>query len=953
MKIQDGKEKILNILSGLSGKSARKTFLNLQIFEYLFGLLFDIMTTKCAGKVKIMKLDLVKYGELARQAVAEGCVLVENKRDALPLRKGDKVAVFGRCATYYYKSGLGSGGLVNTRYVVSILDALKACEDITVCEELLAIYEKWTKNHPIDEGHGWGTVPWSQAEMTVSEETFGVCKDATVGLVIIGRTAGEDQDNSDTPGSYQLTDVEKDMIKKVCTHFERSVVLLNVGNIVDMSFVSECNPAAVLYVWQGGQEGGNGVVDVLTGKVAPCGKLTDTIAYRLSDYPSSPYFGNEKQNIYAEDIYVGYRYFQKYPEKVQYPFGYGLSYTEFAWKANLIRVDAEELELSVEVTNIGTHAGKDVVQVYVEPSKGALDKPMVLAGFAKTKRLEPGETQILTVICKKRDFASFDVKNHRWMLEEGIYKVLLAKNSRDIVETYTYQQEEKVYEVLEEACAPVTAFERMKWDGDKFVFEPVPTRTVSIKERMEGWREAELPYKGNQGYLLRDVVEEKITLDEFVTQLSDEDLICLFHGEGMCSPKVTAGTAGAFGGLTPALRALGVPAGCCADGPSGIRMDCGTKAFSLPNGTALGCTFNLSLIEELFECLGQELVKNKIDTILGPGINIHRHPLNGRNFEYVSEDPLLTGRVCVAELHGMHKYGVTGTIKHFIGNEQEMHRSKVDAVISERAVREIYGRPFEMAVKEANARAVMTSYNPVNGIWAAGNYELCTTLLRKQWGFEGFVMTDWWAAANWEGEAESRENRAPIVIAQNDVYMCTVDAIEDIKVDNVKTMLEQGVVTRSDLQRNAKNILRFLMQSPAMQREMFGEPEVDADDEDDSMDLNNLQFFHLDEVDEITLTGQELDLDADDILCGIITKNMTCYDLEVFASSDLNDLAQLPVTLHVDNILRGTVSFQGMNGGSDTRVIDMGNAPGVTHYVKLHNPGKGLKISKLTIRARK
>lgn len=246
-------------------------------------------------------LDMEKYKSLARQAVAEGCVLLKNDNNTLPLKASDNVALFGRSLFNYYKSGLGSGGLVNTRYVVSILDALREETDITLNEAVLNIYEAWIKNHPYDEGQGWGQVPWSQKEMPLSEAVVSeAAKISDIALVIIGRTAGEDQDARNEAGSYLLTDEEKTMIRLVSSQFKRTAVLLNVGNIIDMQWVDECQPSAVMYVWQGGQEGGHGVADVLTGRVNPCGALTDTIAHTIEDYPSTPNFGSLTRNFYKE-----------------------------------------------------------------------------------------------------------------------------------------------------------------------------------------------------------------------------------------------------------------------------------------------------------------------------------------------------------------------------------------------------------------------------------------------------------------------------------------------------------------------------------------------------------------------------------------------------------------------------------------------------------------------------
>uniref|UniRef100_UPI004055B225 glycoside hydrolase family 3 protein n=1 Tax=Acetatifactor sp. TaxID=1872090 RepID=UPI004055B225 len=910
------------------------------------------------------KLDLEKYAQAARQAAAEGCVLLKNDNETLPLRKGDKVAVFGRCAFHYYKSGLGSGGLVNTRYVVSILDALKACEDISVEESLLHLYEEWSKENPIDEGHGWGTIPWSQAEMPVIDEVLEAAKDADVAVVIVGRTAGEDQDNSNEAGSYLLTDIERDMIAKVSKTFARTVVLLNVGNIIDMNWVEEYNPSAVMYVWQGGQEGGNGVVDVLTGKVNPCGKLTDTIAYSINDYPSTVNFGDKYKNYYTEDIYVGYRYFETFAkDKVQYPFGFGLSYTQFIISSAMKEVTEDMVRITAKVQNTGTVAGKEVVLVYVQAPQGVLGKPSrVLAGFAKTNLLQPGECAELTIECSKANFTSYDdagVTGHKscYILEPGVYRIYVGTDVRSAVLCGNWQQEEQVIEVLQEACAPIENFERLKpleQNDGSFLqkTEKVPVRTVNLLERIETLREDAIPYTGDKGYVLGDVFDGKVSLDEFVAQLSDEDLMCIFRGEGMCSPKVTPGTAGAFGGLTERHRKFGIPAMCCADGPSGIRMDCGTKAFSIPNGTALGCSFNLDLVQELFGHMGRELRKNKVDTLLGPGINIHRNPLNGRNFEYISEDPLLTGKMGAVQLLGMHESGVTGTIKHFAANNQEKDRTTVEAAVSERALREIYLKGYEICVKEGNARSIMTSYNPINGIWAAGNFDLCTTILRKEWGYQGIVMTDWWANSNWDGEVAEKTNRAPMVRAQNDIYMCCASTEEEMSVDNVKEKLESGDITRYDLQRNSKNILKFIMESPAMLRELgrIEEEEIGEEGELGGGPVD-MPYFGVDgETGVLIIEKEQVALVDGEINFGLSIPADGDYSITLEVQSELTELAQLPVSLYIDNLYRTTHSFRGTNGALTEAEIVKGEVKGKDHYVKLVQQGNGLEIRKIMIK---
>ena len=910
-------------------------------------------------------LDLNKYAALARQATAEGCVLLENEGQALPLREGERVAVFGRMAFHYYKSGLGSGGLVNTRYVVGILDALKDCKEIRLDEKLMEIYEDWIRENPFDEGQGWGRVPWCQKEMEVTDEMLGCARDNDVSLVIIGRTAGEDQDNNAGPGSYCLTETEEDMIRRVCQVSKRTVVVLNVGNIIDMSWVEKYHPQAVLYAWQGGQEGGNGVADVLTGKVCACGKLTDTIAQSIEDYPSTENFGDPFKNYYKEDIYVGYRYFETFAkDKVLYPFGYGLSYTGFGIKAEILKNTEEELTVAAEVVNTGTVKGKEVVQVYAKVPQGKLGNPARrLIGFAKTGELKPGEKEEVVIAIPKYDLTSYDdsgVTGHKscYVLEEGTYEIFVGSDVRSAESAGCYEEKFRVVEKLQEAYAPVEKFSRMKAvlmpDGSyQAVTEEVPVRTVDPQERRKRNLPETLAYTGDKGYKLVDVLDGKVSMENFVAQISEEDLIAMFRGEGMCSPKVTPGTAAAFGGVTESMKALGIPVGCCADGPSGIRMDCGTKAFSLPNGTALGCTFNTELVGDLYEMTGKELRLNKIDSLLGPGMNIHRNPLNGRNFEYISEDPLLTGRICAAQVKAMAKSGIGSTIKHFCGNNQEVGRSTSDSVMSERCLREIYLKGFEMAVREGGARSVMTTYGSVNGLWTAGSYDLCTTILRKEWGFEGIVMTDWWAKSNYEGHQAEVSVKAPMVAAQNDIYMVVSDAKANPEKDDVEEMLHAGKLTLGELQRNAANILGFLLKSPSIllltDRICAEELEAMNTKEADDVDAGDLIAITSDpETQEMVVDGSLLHpAKGNTDILAVTNDYMGEFTVKFVLRSELGELAQLPISVFMDNIHKMTVSVQGTNGKwvEESRPFDM--SFGHNHYIKLYYGADNLEIKEI------
>lgn len=915
--------------------------------------------------MKNYKLDLERYAALARQATAEGCVLLENEGQTLPLREGERVAVFGRMAFHYYKSGLGSGGLVNTRYVVGILDALKDCKEIRLDEKLMGIYEDWIRENPFDEGQGWGRVPWCQKEMEVTDEMLGCARDNDVSLVIIGRTAGEDQDNNAGPGSYCLTETEEDMIRRVCQVSKRTVVVLNVGNIIDMSWVKKYHPQAVLYAWQGGQEGGNGVADVLTGKVCACGKLTDTIAERIEDYPSTENFGDPFKNYYKEDIYVGYRYFETFAkDKVLYPFGYGLSYTSFGIKAEILKNSEEELTVAAEVVNTGAVKGKEVVQVYAKVPQGKLGNPAKrLIGFAKTGELKPGEKEEVVIVIPKYDLTSYDdsgVTGHKscYVLEEGTYEIFVGSDVRSAESAGCYEEKFRVVEKLQEAYAPVEKFSRMKAvlmpDGSyQAVTEEVPVRTVDLQERRKQNLPKTLAYTGDKGYKLVDVLDGKVSMENFVAQIREEDLIAMFRGEGMCSPKVTPGTAAAFGGVTESMKALGIPVGCCADGPSGIRMDCGTKAFSLPNGTALGCTFNTELVGDLYEMTGKELRLNKIDSLLGPGMNIHRNPLNGRNFEYISEDPLLTGRICAAQVKAMAKSGIGSTIKHFCSNNQEVGRSTSDSVMSERCLREIYLKGFEMAVREGGARSVMTTYGSVNGLWTAGSYDLCTTILRKEWGFEGIVMTDWWAKSNYEGHQAEVSVKAPMIAAQNDIYMVVSDAKANPEKDDVEEMLHAGKLTLGELQRNAANILGFLLKSPSIllltDRICAEELEAMNTKEADDVDAGDLIAITSDpETQEMVVDGSLLHpAKGNTDILAVTNDYMGEFTVKFVLRSELGELAQLPISVFMDNIHKMTVSVQGTNGKwvEESRPFDM--SFGHNHYIKLYYGADNLEIKEI------
>lgn len=896
-------------------------------------------------------LDWDKYLEASARAVSGGIVMLKND-GVLPLKKGGTAAVFGRIQLHYYKSGTGSGGMVNVSKVIGITDGLLDA-GYKLDEQLLNAYREWDEQNPFDYGEGWGGEPWSQKEMPLTDELVsGAASHADAAIVIIGRTAGEEMDNKLEKGAFLLSDLEEDMLRRVTSAFDKTVVLLNTGGLIDMSFMDRYPVSAVMYVWQGGMVGGTGTAAVLTGEVSPSGKLPDTIAYEISDYPSDKFFGSGDMDCYGEDIYVGYRYFETFAkDRVRFPFGFGMSYTSFDITASDFKLDGDNVTGNVNVKNTGNVPGREVVQIYCSAPQGKLGKPArVLCGFDKTRTLNPGESQTLSFEIPLESAASYDdsgVTGHKsaWILEQGDYVFYAGTDVRSASEAYSLTLPETVVRQCKSALGPLTAFKRMVNSNGKPEFEDVPL-TGEAFPHDHAKLPAEIPQTGDRGIRLADVVNGKNTLEEFTAQLTDYDLSCIIRGEGMGSPKVTAGTAAAFGGVSDTLTVLGIPCACCDDGPSGMRLDCGTKAFSLPNGTLLASTFDRPLMTELFTFMGLEMHTNQVDCLLGPGMNIHRHPLNGRNFEYFSEDPYLTGEMASAELAGLHSTGVEGTIKHFCGNNRETRRHFLDSVISERALREIYLRGFEKAVKKGGAKSVMTTYGQVNGVWTAGNYDLVTGILRDDWGFDGFTMTDWWANINRRGKAPDKSDFAAMAMAQNDVYMVTADgaACNDNTLDSLKS----GELTRGELQRNAMNILRFLTTTHAMKRVMGCDDETEiinrpADAGD--VDSTDIEFHDIDEDLTLDLTGITTEKGSS-YAFGLNVSKPGTYKVTLTASSTLSELAQTSVSIFALGSPCGTFTFNGTGGAAVSQTKDVKCLSNFMS-IRLYFGGSGLKTQSI------
>ncbi len=766
-----------------------------------------------------------KMIRLCREIGAEGIVMLKNNNNTLPLKEDNVISVFGRVQNDYFYVGYGSGGDVKAPYKVSLMEGIRNNGKIRYNELLATTYVNWGEQNPVDDGF-WGNWPMCYDEMPVDAslaKTAASMSDTAV--VAIGRSAGEDRENKLEKGSYYLTDTEKQMLDNVTSAFGKVVLLLNCGGIMDMAEIDAYGDkiSAILYVWQMGMESGNAIADVLCGDNFPSGKLTDTIAKSYEDYPGSSDFGAKKFNNYTEDIYVGYRGLETFAkDRVIYPFGFGMGYTEFAVENIECKCENGEITVSADVKNIGDFAGKEVVQLYYQAPCGRMGKPArELGAFAKTKTLLAGESEKLTLTLKIADMASYDDEEaFAYILEKGTYNIYLGTDVRSASLCCTYEQAmgEVICKLNQTAAvAPECAFERLKVIDGKKVYETVPTAKYNLKEIILANLPKDIPQTGDKGYKLADVKNGTVTMEDFVAQLDNTELEAISRGDYvMNSPLGAAGNAGTFGGVLESMRNKGIPAATTTDGPSGIRINEG--ASLLPVATALASSWNPELIENLYEQVGLEMKRVGSDILLAPGMNIHRTPLCGRNFEYFSEDPLLTGIMAAAFVKGVQKTGVSACPKHFACNNQETNRTHNDSRVSERALRKIYLKGFEICVKIANPQNIMTSYNKINGVWGHYNYELCERILRGEWGYKGNVMTDWWMRSSASPEFPSICDQAYRVRAGVNVLMPGGGRTGRRKPDGtlLKTLGKPDGITLGELQKNAMQVLNYVMNSSAM-----------------------------------------------------------------------------------------------------------------------------------------
>jgi len=746
---------------------------------------------------------------LSKEAAKEGMVLLKNEKEVLPLRKGSKIALFGK-ATFDYVKGGGGSGDVTVAYTRNLYEGFHALSGmVSVHEELAYFYRE-----NVEKQYADGKIPGQTIEPEVPVELLKKARTFTDTAVIsICRFSGEGWDRDDR--DFELTGEEQAMVDAVTAVFPKVIAVLNVGGMMATDWFKENDKIqSVLLAWQGGIEGGLAAAELLVGMGTPSGKLSDTLAKKLADYPSSHNFHESEDYVdYTEDIYVGYRYFETVPgaaEKVNYPFGFGLSYTSFVLGRPLVEQQGEDFRVRVEVCNVGEYAGKEVVQVYYSAPQGKLGKPArELVAFRKTRLLMPGESQTVVMHFTMRDLASYDdlgkVAKSAYVLEQGEYHFHIGTSVRDTVEDnfVLVLHEDVVAEQLSAKLVPAQLGKRMLSDGsfeELPLGEPVDT-DANVMERQDMWAiEGFAPLVKFRDHIVAwdvdksrrkfiEVANGTLSLDEFMAQLTDEQLAELLGGQ----PNTGVANVYGYGNIPE----YGVPSIMTADGPAGLRIlpECGVYTTAWPCSTMLACTWNSELVEAVGAAGALEVKENNIGAWLQPAINIHRSPLCGRNFEYYSEDPLLTGKLAAAMVKGIQSNHIAATVKHFALNNKETNRKNSDSRVSERAAREIYLKAFEIIVKEADPWSIMSSYNIINGYRASECRELLEDILRGEWGFKGMVTTDWWTGGEHYKET----------LAGNDVKMgCGFP-------DRLIQAMELGALTRADMEICAKRILELIL----------------------------------------------------------------------------------------------------------------------------------------------
>lgn len=766
------------------------------------------------GKGGRMVTGCDAHWKLCKEAAAEGTVLLKNN-GVLPLKKGTKVSLFGLGAGDFIFGGGGSGVVVTDR-TVTLHEGLQNSEfDYFAAPGQFyfeAIDEMLTRKHKELPTVGLFSSWRREYQMELPQLPETIYKDAVkfggTAIFCISRYSAEGDNGGDRTGKegdFYLWEAEKTLLDKLCRDFDSVVVVVNsCGPISTAEFVNNDKIGAVLYPMYPGGVAGEVICELLCGDRYPSGHLQDTLAKDITDYPSTAEFHAEESYVnYTEDIFVGYRYFETFaPEKVVYPFGFGLGYTTFKVEKLSAALEKNSVKAAVSVTNTGAYPGKEVVQLYLTAPQGKLGKAKkVLTAFAKTKALQPGESQVLRLNFDIRDFGSFDdlgkVHKCAFILEKGEYTVSCGTNIRDVETALTFTLDTNIIcRRCNELMAPRALPKRLCADG---TYENLP-----FAEKVSHRPRGRLCKAENKGPfpMVQAIAENR--LEELLATLSDEEIVELLHGHPMANGSNTCAM-----GHNPRDERQDVrqiPLVPTADGPAGLRIRAGRGNLPptfFPCATLVAQSWNLKLAQKLGAAGAAEVKENNIGIWLTPALNIHRNPLCGRNFEYYSEDPLTSGLFAAATVKGIQSMGISACIKHFCANNRENHRRLVDSRVSQRALREIYLRGFEIAIKRGDPWMLMTSYNPVNGEQASKNWEAINGILRGEWGYKGVVCTDWRVLSNLEEElAAGSDIKMPFPVT--DFYKDAPAEFDPAK------MMADGTIPRAAAVSAARRVLQMI-----------------------------------------------------------------------------------------------------------------------------------------------
>lgn len=750
------------------------------------------------------KLPVPGYEEndrIALQAAREGIVLLKNEEQLLPLREKNILNVFGKGLWEFRMSATGAGN-INPRYNVGLIEAIENYSDFTLNADLKSLYSTF------------------ENELPTNEMLQSARNQSDVAIITITRGSGENFDNNPIKGDYYLTDEEEALIKAVTSKFDKTIALINSGYPMDVTWLEKYNIKVAVNCGFSGMMGGQALVEILDGRVNPSGKLPSTWSIDYGDIPASENFytatdGNKKlgteaneyiDTYYEEDIYVGYRYFETFDKEVAYPFGHGLSYTSFNINVQNFKYTENNVMLSVKVENTGDVQGKEVVQIYVKEPAEKLEKPSrKLIAFAKTKQLSSGESQTLYFEIEEERFTSYDEESASWIMENGTYEILVGNSVKNLAKVGNFELEDTktIKKVENRMCPPVEIQTLSKNDP----IGTYPTGKHSgIKQGVD-----ELTPKANRPRSFEthpitaeppteiikytDVLDNPSLLEQFIKQLSVEELarlsVCASHGWGM-HQKGEAGR-------VYLLEKYDMKDFVVADGNSGVKIN--KPNIGMPSSAVVCASFNTELAYEIGRVIAEEAKENDIHMILAPGMNIHRNPLNGRHPEYFSEDPYLAGVMAGHQSKGLEENGVSSSLKHTVANNCESSRKRNHSLMTERTMREIYLKAFEVAIQVHNPDSIMTGYNAANGVFTAEDEEMIQGVFREEFGFKGFVMTDW--------SSYDTVDIAEAVQAGN--CWITPGSTDDTYVTPIIEGVKDGTIDRKRLEKNIYFMMKVVL----------------------------------------------------------------------------------------------------------------------------------------------